>query len=144
MQSIEQRYWGIQGLFIGFWILNWILIYLWKDSNYYWISGHTGNGTCFRTQAVRTEALSPALLDFQNGHISNSWSLLDLDWEPMEYRRCPTLRKAQSSPTVMTLITGFVFLLISFVITYIIDKKSSILFNTCDDIGPQQTLSVGC
>ena len=103
------------------------------------------NGVCVRSQAIKTDAISPAFDNYGNeGQITDS--NLYSAWTESQWKSVSAQMFIMPSPLQqwLTLITGLIILLVSFIVVYIINSKSPILFDLTDDILPQQALSVGC
>jgi hypothetical protein len=109
--------------------------------HYYWMASPSMNGTCIKSQALTTTALSPVFL---NDEIVNS--SIYSTWTESQWRVSSARLFLRPSPLEqwLTLIAGLIILCVSFFVVYFVDKKSSILFKSCDDIIPEQTLTVGC
>ncbi|XP_062703405.1 nicastrin [Aedes albopictus] len=94
---------------------------------YNWYAGYSGQGECRWTTQNFTQALSPAFLDdgydFKS-HRYSTWT--ESTWR--EFSARIFLRPSASHET-LTLSIGFVVLVISFVLVFLINSRSEVLFN---------------
>uniref|UniRef100_A0A8D8A1U1 Nicastrin n=2 Tax=Culex pipiens TaxID=7175 RepID=A0A8D8A1U1_CULPI len=96
---------------------------------YNWFAGYSGHGECRLTTQNFSQASSPAFLDddydFRSGRYS-TWT--ESTWREMSARIF--LQPAASHET-LTLSIGFVVMLLSFVLVFLINSRSEVLFNQC-------------
>lgn len=96
---------------------------------YNYFAGYSGTGECRLTTQNFSQASSPAFLDdnydFRSGRYS-TWT--ESTWREMSAR---IFLKPAASHETLTLSIGFVVMLVSFVLVYLINSRSEVLFNQC-------------
>lgn len=96
---------------------------------YNWYAGYSGQGQCHWTTQNFTQALSPAFLDDDYEFASKRYSTwTESTWREMSARIFLTPSASHES---LTLSIGFVVLVISFVLVFLINSRSDVLFNQC-------------
>ncbi|XP_055616243.1 nicastrin [Toxorhynchites rutilus septentrionalis] len=101
---------------------------------YNWYAGYYGLGECHLTTQNFTQALSPAFLDDDYDFASTRYSTwTESTWREMSARIF--LRPSMSHES-FTLSIGFVVMVISFVLVFLINSRSEVLFNQCASTKP--------
>lgn len=94
---------------------------------YNWYAGYSGLGECRLTTQNFSQAMSPAFLndsyDFTSGQYS-TWT--ESTWREMSAR---IFLRPSASHETLTLSIGFVVLLLSFVLVFLVNSRSEVLFN---------------
>ncbi|XP_058451591.1 nicastrin [Malaya genurostris] len=94
---------------------------------YNWYAGYSGLGECHLTTQNFTQAMSPAFLDnnydFASGRYS-TWT--ESTWREMSAR---IFVRPSASHETLTLSVGFIVMAISFVMVFLINSRSDVLFN---------------
>ncbi|XP_058812437.1 nicastrin [Topomyia yanbarensis] len=94
---------------------------------YNWYAGYSGLGECHLTTQNFTQAMSPAFLndsyDFASGRYS-TWT--ESTWREMSAR---IFLRPSASHETLTLSVGLIVLVISFVLVFLINSRSEVLFN---------------
>lgn len=94
---------------------------------YNWYGGYSGQGECRWTTQNYTKALSPAFLDNDydfKSHRYSTWT--ESTWREMSAR---IFLRPSASHETLTLSVGFVVMVISFVLVFLINSRSDVLFN---------------
>ncbi|XP_065073067.1 nicastrin [Ochlerotatus camptorhynchus] len=94
---------------------------------YNWYAGYSGLGECRWTTQNFTHALSPAFLDDDydfKSHRYSTWT--ESTWREMSAR---IFLRPSASHETLTLSIGFVVMVISFVLVFLINSRSDVLFN---------------
>ncbi|XP_037030857.1 nicastrin isoform X1 [Bradysia coprophila] len=102
-----------------------------------WFAGFNGTGQCHYTTQNFSQAYSPAFLekdyDWTSGNYS-TWT--ESTWRELNAR---IFLKPSSTQEAKTLAIGFVVMIISFVLVFLINSKSDILFGDC--VSSENTLT---
>lgn len=100
-----------------------------KPLPYRWYPGYEGTGVCIRTTQNYSAALSPAFrvpdYDWKSGQYS-TWT--ESTWNAMSAR---IFLRPSAGHEALTLTVGFVVIGLSFVIVYLVNKKTDVLFGNC-------------
>lgn len=93
---------------------------------YYWVAGFNGTGECYLTTQNTSQALSPAFIEENYDWKSGKYST----WTESTWRELSAniFLQPSKSHEILTLSIGIVVLLISFVLVFLINSKSDILF----------------
>ena len=94
---------------------------------FYWFAGYSGQGECRLTTQNYTLAFSPAFLDDNYDWASGRYSTwTESTWRELSAR---IFLKPSHLHETMTLTIGFAVMLISFVLVFLINSRSEVLFN---------------
>lgn len=103
------------------------------------------SGVCIKSLVFRRQTISPAFRNyFTEGTIigPNSYSTwTESQWQSVSARMFVMPSALQRW---LTLITGILVLILSFVVVYFIDKNSSSIFLANEEFVVQQAVAVGC
>ncbi|XP_055613286.1 nicastrin [Uranotaenia lowii] len=101
---------------------------------YKWYAGYSGAGECHWTTQNFSQALSPAFLNDSYDYTSRNYSTwTESTWREMSAR---IFLRPSAVHESLTLSIGFVVLLISFVLVFLINSRSEVLFNQCASTVP--------
>lgn len=100
-----------------------------KPLPYRWYPGYDGQGVCIRTTQNYSVALSPAFrvpdYDWKSGEYS-TWT--ESTWNSMSAR---IFLRPSPAHEAFTLTVGLVVVFLSFVIVYLVNSKTDVLFGNC-------------
>ncbi|XP_037912162.1 nicastrin [Hermetia illucens] len=103
----------------------------------HWIAGFNGTGECRLTKSNYSSAYSPAFsiegYDWQSGKYS-TWT--ESTWFPMSAR---IFLQPSKTHEAVTLAIGLVVMIISFIVVFLINSRSDVLFGTCPSSSPITT-----